>query len=621
MTRTLARTVLLAVLLAASVLQAQPGNIDPSQRHAWAENAGWLDFRPAFGGVTVLPTYLSGYAWSEAAGWVKLGADGSGPYVNDGTPGTWGVNLNSVTGVLSGFAWSESAGWIRMDPTFGGVTYDGLTHQLSGWAWSESHGWIHFRSTTPTAYGVAVTCGSLTGTVTGGGTVCTGNSSTVTVTVSGGAAPYSVTLDNGGGTQSGAGPAFTFTVTPASTTSYSVASLTDGLSCVGAGSGSATVTVNSTPATPTASSNSPVCTGSTINLSTPTVAGATYAWSGPNGFTSADQNPAIPGATAAMAGTYSVTLTGSGCVSGAGTTNVVVKELPPAPTASNGGAICAGGTISLTASAVAGATYAWTGPNGYTSSAQNPTIPNATVAMAGTYSVKATVNGCASAPGTTTVVVDPSPATPVLTAPLNVWPEQSFKVSVPAVAGVTYDWIVTNGTITAGSGTREITITAGTTGTVEVSVSETDEVSGCFSADGSVSMPIAFLATGYYAFAPCRLFDTRDSSGPTAAAPALAPGETRTLAIGTRCGIPTSTVRSLAVNQTVTAPTADGELVLFRGDLPATPIGSSISYRPGKTRANNAILELSWSGDGTIKVHNRSTGSVHFILDVSGAFW
>ena len=191
---------------------------------------------------------------------------------------------------------------------------------------------------------------------------------------------------------------------------------------------------------------------------------------------------------------------------------------------------------------------------------------------------------------------------------------------MPAVAGVTYDWVVTNGTITAGDLTRAITITAGTTGSVVVSVTETDQATGCVSQEASVSMPIAFLATGYYVFAPCRLFDTRFSTGPAAAAPALAAGETRTLAIGTRCGIPTSTVRSLAVNQTVTAPSADGELVLFRGDLSATPITSSLSYWPGKTRANNAILELSWSGDGTFKVHNRSTGSVHFILDVNGAF-
>lgn len=64
---------------------------------------------------------------------------------------------------------------------------------------------------------------------------------------------------------------------------------------------------------------------------------------------------------------------------------------------------------------------------------------------------------------------------------------------------------------------------------------------------------------------------------------------------------------------------------LRRGHRPADApqrlrITGSLSYRAGKTRANNGILELSWSGDGTKKVHNRSTGTVHFILDVTGAF-
>lgn len=64
------------------------------------------------------------------------------------------------------------------------------------------------------------------------------------------------------------------------------------------------------------------------------------------------------------------------------------------------------------------------------------------------------------------------------------------------------------------------------------------------------------------------------------------------------------------------AQEAAGEIVLARGDLPATRTSSSISYRQGLTRANIGILELSWSGDGTIKVHNGSNGSVHFILEV-----
>jgi large repetitive protein len=89
-----------------------------------------------------------------------------------------------------------------------------------------------------------------------------------------------------------------------------------------------TVTVNPVPQAPTATSNSPVCINTTINLQTPTVAGAIYSWTGPNSFTSAQQNPPVPNATAADAGTYSVTVTVAGCQSPAGTVSVAVDPLP-----------------------------------------------------------------------------------------------------------------------------------------------------------------------------------------------------------------------------------------------------------------------------------------------------
>src|SRR5207244_1529453 len=126
--------------------------------------------------------------------------------------------------------------------------------------------------------------------------------------------------------------------------------------------GSTTVAVNPIPATPAASNGGPYCLGGTISLSTPAVANATYAWTGPNGFTSALQNPTRASATAADAGTYSVTITVNGCTSAAGTTNVVVNAIPATPTASNTGPYCTGATISLSTAAVTSATYSWTGP-------------------------------------------------------------------------------------------------------------------------------------------------------------------------------------------------------------------------------------------------------------------
>jgi hypothetical protein len=170
--------------------------------------------------------------------------------------------------------------------------------------------------------------------------------------------------------------------------------------------GTTSVVVNAIPATPVASNGGPYCTGTTISLSTPVVTGATYAWTGPNGFTSSSRTPTIASAAAANAGTYSVTVTVNGCTSAAGTTGVVVNALPSAPTASNTGPYCGGGTVQLNATTIAGATYSWTGPNGFTSTLQNPTIANATTAATGTYSVTATLGGCTSAAGTTSVTVN-----------------------------------------------------------------------------------------------------------------------------------------------------------------------------------------------------------------------
>lgn len=87
-----------------------------------------------------------------------------------------------------------------------------------------------------------------------------------------------------------------------------------------------------------------------------------------------------------------------------------VKSKPASPTVSNNGPICSGATLSLTASSSLGASYRWTGPNGFTSNQQNPVVSsNATTAMSGTYSLIITgINGCASDPSTTNVVVSPS---------------------------------------------------------------------------------------------------------------------------------------------------------------------------------------------------------------------
>lgn len=124
--------------------------------------------------------------------------------------------------------------------------------------------------------------------------------------------------------------------------------------------------------------------------------------------------------------------------------------------------------------------------------------------------------------------------------------------------------------------------------------------------------------TRFHPLPPCRLLDTRAADGPLGG-PALAPEESRAFPVAGTCGIPADAV-SLSVNLTVTAPLTEGFLVVYAGDGATAPETSSLNFRPGQTRANNALVSLATDGSGRVRVKNRSTGTSHAILDVNGYF-
>lgn len=187
----------------------------------------------------------------------------------------------------------------------------------------------------------------------------------------------------------------------------------------------------------TASNLGPYCSGTTITLNATAANGATaYTWTGPNGFTATGQNVTIPSCTAAMAGVYTVTATGAATCTGS--TTVVVNPTPTMnPTVTS--PVCIGSPITLCSGAPVGALVAWTGP-AYAALNACPTIPSATAAMAGNYTVTVLLNGC-QAQQILPVVVNPAPTvTPI--SPITLCsgatvPAQAFT-GTPATA--TYTW-------------------------------------------------------------------------------------------------------------------------------------------------------------------------------------
>ena len=75
-----------------------------------------------------------------------------------------------------------------------------------------------------------------------------------------------------------------------------------------------------------ASSNSPVCVNEAINLNAETLFGASYSWTGPNGYSSTDQNSVINTALITDMGNYSLTVSADGCSSLPSTLMVVVNK-------------------------------------------------------------------------------------------------------------------------------------------------------------------------------------------------------------------------------------------------------------------------------------------------------
>jgi len=290
-----------------------------------------------------------------------------------------------------------------------------------------------------------------------------------------------------------------------------------------------------------------VCEGETVTLTAPSAEGATYEWTGPNGFTSTDATITLENVTAANNGDYSVVVTLDGCPTDFGPTTFEINPKPATPTASSdkdsacpgeavtlstaeatGDAItydwlldgvvvantttptlpiedfqeenagdytvivkdgtcpsdpsdpvtvtlkenlegvsassnspvCIGDPINLMVTDVADATFAWTGPNGFTSTEQNPVIDAATAADAGDYTVTVTIDGCPAVIPPTTVEVTPKPDAPTVSiseGPVCEGTAATVTITNPQ-ANTTYTVIDANGT----------TVASGMEGTIEV---------------------------------------------------------------------------------------------------------------------------------------------------------
>jgi len=147
--------------------------------------------------------------------------------------------------------------------------------------------------------------------------------------------------------------------------------------------------------------NAPICESTSLALTA--TGGTAYTWAGPNNFNSNTPNPVIPSAQFIASGNYTVSVVDTYGCQRSFTLNVNI--LPKPIISINGAMVCMYGSASLGASAPGAISYSWAGPNGYSSSQQNPAFTNLTPLNVGQYFVTVTgANSCINSAETTLTV-------------------------------------------------------------------------------------------------------------------------------------------------------------------------------------------------------------------------
>ncbi|HEX2832283.1 MAG TPA: hypothetical protein VHW00_04670 [Thermoanaerobaculia bacterium] len=321
------------------------------------------------------------------------------------------------------------------------TTYSVIVTNAIGCSNSDSHVVTVINTPTPTITGPAATCAS----------------TPVTLDAGGGYATY--TWSTGATTQ-------TITVSPSSTTTYSV-TVSNGGSCNA--SDSHVVTVNANPAA-TVTTPASVCANGTGSASVAAVAGGAYTWSISNGTITSGAGTNAITFTAGASGsvTLSVTVTSASCSGNSGAINIPIVP-PPTVTIAGPTSVCA--TTPFTLDAGAGyASYLWN--TGETTQ----TITRVLNSGAQAYSVTVTTASGCTVSTSHNVSVSANPIASI-SATNSAAPNTTHTATIPAQAGATYAWSITNGTIVSGNGTNSLTFKTGTSGTTRLNATVT--IGGC----------------------------------------------------------------------------------------------------------------------------------------------
>lgn len=392
--------------------------------------------------------------------------------------------------------------------------------------------------------------------------ICSGNSSTLTAT---GATSYTW---NPGSLTGG-----TITVSPTTTTSYTVTGLTGSCSNTAV----VTVTVTTTPTITATSSPTAICSGQTATLSS---SGATtYTWN-PGGLTGSTT-------TVSPSSTTVYTVTGAnGSCTNTRTVSLTVNTTPTVLASASSNTICAGQSVSLTATGAT--TYTWN-PGALTGSL---TVVSPTLTT--TYTVTGTSGSC-SGTNTITITVNPRPTITATASPSGIC--VGGTTTLTASGAVSYTWnpgtILTNPAVVSPGATTTYSVRGvdalgcsnNTTLTVTVSPTPTVNITAS-SSSICVGSTTSLTATGAttYSWMPGSL---------TGSLVAVSPTITTTYTVtGDNTGCTSTNTITITVNNnpTVTASASPTNICSGTSSTLSASGATSYTWMPGSLTSGTVTV-------------------------------
>ncbi|MEI6766813.1 MAG: hypothetical protein WCM76_14385 [Bacteroidota bacterium] len=208
--------------------------------------------------------------------------------------------------------------------------------------------------------------------------------------------------------------------------------------------------VNTSPTSVSAAASSyALCSTQNVTLSGAATGANSWLWNGPSGYISTTQNPVIYNVSPGHAGVYTLTTTNTCGTAQAVTAYIAVHATAPmiSMVSAMPTSVCQNSSLMLTGSTIDATSFLWSGPGGYSSTAQNPVLSTVSTANAGIFT-RTAFNGCGSTQSfTTPVIVHTSAPVSVIASatPTDACLGELVSFSATATDAASFLWAGPNG--------------------------------------------------------------------------------------------------------------------------------------------------------------------------------